>query len=202
MTESYHRSMDLLQADPLELFAAWLKQAEESEPNDAIAAALATSTPDGMPSVRMVLVKQVDQRGFCFFTNAESKKGKQLQSNPRAALCFHWKTLRRQVRVEGQVTQMDAPDVDTYFHSRSRVSQIGAAVSQQSRPLESRGQLETAVRRFTEDHPGEVPRPPYWRGFCLYAEQIEFWLDGPNRLHDRFLFSRDADTWKSTRLYP
>jgi pyridoxamine 5'-phosphate oxidase len=194
--------MDLLQADPLELFAAWLKQAEESEPNDAIAAALATSTPDGMPSVRMVLVKQVDQRGFCFFTNAESKKGKQLQSNPRAALCFHWKTLRRQVRVEGQVTQMDAPDVDTYFHSRSRVSQIGAAVSQQSRPLESRGQLETAVRRFTEDHPGEVPRPPYWRGFCLYAEQIEFWLDGPNRLHDRFLFSRDADTWKSTRLYP
>jgi pyridoxamine 5'-phosphate oxidase len=202
MTESYHRSMDLLQADPLELFAAWLRQAEESEPNDAIAAALATATPDGMPSVRMVLVKQVDQRGFCFFTNAESKKGKQLQSNPRAALCFHWKTLRRQVRVEGQVTQMDAPDVDTYFHSRSRASQIGAAVSQQSRPLESRGQLETAVGRFTEDHPGEVPRPPYWRGFCLYAEQIEFWLDGPNRLHDRFLFSRDSDTWKSTRLYP
>jgi pyridoxamine 5'-phosphate oxidase len=193
---------DLLLADPLELFAAWLKQAEGSEPNDAIAAALATSTPDGIPSVRMVLVKQVDKRGFCFFTNAESKKGNQLQSNPRAALCFHWKSLRRQVRVEGRVTEMDPADVDTYFHSRSRPSQIGAAVSQQSRRLESREQLEAAVRTFTEDHPGEIPRPSYWRGFCLHAEQIEFWLDGPNRLHDRFLFSRDSDTWKSMRLYP
>jgi pyridoxamine 5'-phosphate oxidase len=206
MTGGYHRSMDarpdLLLADPLELFAAWLKQAEGSEPNDAIAAALATSTPEGVPSVRMVLVKQVDEHGFCFFTNAESKKGNQLQSNPRAALCFHWKSLRRQVRVEGRVTEMDPADVDTYFHSRSRPSQIGAAVSQQSRRLESREQLEAAVRTFTEDHPGEIPRPSYWRGFCLHAEQIEFWLDGPNRLHDRFLFSRDSDTWKSTRLYP
>lgn len=193
---------DLLLADPLDLFAAWLKQAEASEPNDAIAAALATSTPDGIPSVRMVLVKRVDERGFCFFTNAESKKGEQLRSNPRAALCFHWKTQRRQVRVEGRVTEMDPADVDTYFHSRSRASQIGAAVSQQSRRLESRELLEAAVRTFTEDHPGEIPRPPYWRGFCLHAEQIEFWLDGPNRLHDRFLFSRDSDTWKSIRLYP
>ena len=193
---------DLQLADPLELFAVWLKQAEASEPNDAIAAALATSTPDGAPSVRMVLVKKVDDRGFCFFTNAESKKGKQLQANPRAALCFHWKSLRRQVRVEGKVTEMEASAVDTYFHSRSRASQIGAAVSQQSRPLESRELLETSVRTFAEDHPGEVPRPVYWRGFCLYAEQIEFWLDGPNRLHDRFLFTRDSNTWKSTRLYP
>ena len=193
---------DLEIADPLELFAAWLKQAEASEPNDAIAAALATSTPGGAPSVRMVLVKKVDDRGFCFFTNAESKKGKQLQANPKAALCFHWKSLRRQVRVEGTVSQMDPADVDTYFHSRSRASQIGAAVSQQSCPLESRELLETSVRKFAEDHPGEVPRPAYWRGFCLYAEQIEFWLDGPNRLHDRFLFTRDSNTWKSTRLYP
>jgi pyridoxamine 5'-phosphate oxidase len=206
MTGDYHRSMDarpdLLLADPVELFAAWLKQAEGSEPNDAIAAALATSTPEGVPSVRMVLVKQVDEHGFCFFTNAESKKGNQLQSNPRAALCFHWKSLRRQVRVEGRVTEVDPADVDTYFHSRSRASQIGAAVSQQSRRLESREKLEAAVRTFAEDHPGEIPRPSYWRGFCLHAEQIEFWLDGPNRLHDRFLFSRDSDTWKSTRLYP
>jgi pyridoxamine 5'-phosphate oxidase len=206
MTEGYHRSMDartdLLLADPLELFATWLKQAEASEPNDAIAAALATSTPDGIPSVRMVLVKRVDERGFCFFTNAESKKGEQLRSNPRAALCFHWKTQRRQVRVEGRVTEMDPADVDTYFHSRSRASQIGAAVSQQSRRLESRELLEAAVGTFTENHPGEIPRPSYWRGFCLHAEQIEFWLDGPNRLHDRFLFSRDSDTWKSNRLYP
>jgi pyridoxamine 5'-phosphate oxidase len=202
----YDRSMDashdLEMTDPLELFAAWLKQAEASEPNDAIAAALATSTPDGAPSVRMVLVKKVDDRGFCFFTNAESKKGKQLQANPRAALCFHWKTLRRQVRVEGRVAQVEPADVDAYFHSRSRASQIGAAVSQQSRPLESREILETSVRKFAEEHPGEVPRPSHWRGFCLYAEQIEFWLDGPNRLHDRFLFSRDSASWKSIRLYP
>jgi pyridoxamine 5'-phosphate oxidase len=193
---------DLQLADPIGLFAAWLKQAEDGEPNDANAAALATSTPEGVPSVRMVLVKQVDHRGFCFFTNAESKKGKQLQSNPRAALCFHWKSLRRQVRVEGQVTEMDPADVDTYFHSRSRASQIGAAVSHQSRPLESREHLEAQVLEFSGNHPGEVPRPPYWRGFCLCAEQIEFWLDGPNRLHDRFLFSRDSGAWTSTRLYP
>jgi pyridoxamine 5'-phosphate oxidase len=194
--------MDLEVADPLDLFAAWLKQAEGSEPNDANAAALATSTPDGAPSVRMVLVKRVDERGFCFFTNAESKKGMQLRSNPKAALCFHWKTLRRQVRVEGRITEMDLSDVDTYFRSRSRASQIGAAVSQQSRPLASREQLEADIRKFTEDHPGEIPRPPYWRGFCLHAEQIEFWLDGPNRLHDRLLFTPDSDSWKSTRLYP
>jgi pyridoxamine 5'-phosphate oxidase len=196
------RGYDLESADPLELFAIWLKQAEESEPNDAIAAALATATLDGIPSVRMVLVKRVDERGFCFFTNAESSKGMQLEANPRAALCFHWKTLRRQVRVEGRVTEMEAADVDAYFHTRSRKSQIGAAVSRQSRPLGSREELEAQVRKFTEEHPGEVPRPPYWRGFCVHAEQIEFWVDGPNRLHDRFLFTRDSGGWKRTRLYP
>ena len=202
----YHRSMhtrhNLESADPLEVFALWLKQAEASEPNDAVAAALATSTPDGNPSVRMVLVKRADKRGFCFFTNAESRKGLELQSNPRAALCFHWKTLRRQVRVEGPVTEMEAADVDAYFHSRSRDSQVGAAVSQQSRPLGSRDELETQVRKFAQEHPGEIPRPPYWQGFCLHADQIEFWIDGPNRLHDRFLFTRDSTGWKSTRLYP
>jgi pyridoxamine 5'-phosphate oxidase len=149
-----------------------------------------------------VLVKRVDERGFCFFTNAESSKGMQLEANPRAALCFHWKTLRRQVRVEGRVTEMEAADVDAYFHTRSRKSQIGAAVSRQSRPLGSREELEAQVRKFTEEHPGEVPRPPYWRGFCVHAEQIEFWVDGPNRLHDRFLFTRDSGGWKRTRLYP
>src|ERR1700691_864103 len=121
--------------DPLELFRQWLQEAERSEPNDPNAAALATSTLAGQPSVRMVLVKRADERGFCFFTNAESKKGMELQSNPRASLCFHWKTLRRQVRVEGPVTELDAADVDAYFYTRSRSSQIGAAVSQQSRPL-------------------------------------------------------------------
>jgi pyridoxamine 5'-phosphate oxidase len=188
--------------DPLEGFARWLKEAEESEPNDANAAALANATPDGIPSVRMVLVKRADQDGFCFYTNAESRKGLELQSNPKAALCFHWKTLRRQVRVEGPVTAMEAADVDAYFHSRSRDSQIGAAISRQSRPLGSREELEAQFRKFSQEHPGVVARPPYWRGFCLHAQQIEFWISGENRLHNRFLFTRDAAAWKRTRLYP
>jgi pyridoxamine 5'-phosphate oxidase len=193
---------DLEYGDPLQVFRLWLEEAERSEPNDANAAALATSTADGQPSVRMVLVKRVDERGFCFFTNAESRKGVQLQSNPKAAICFHWKSLRRQVRVEGKVTEMEAEDVDAYFHSRSRKSQIGAAVSQQSRPLANREELEEQVRKFAEDYPGEVPRPPYWRGFCVHPERIEFWMDGPDRLHDRFLFTRLAGDWSQTRLYP
>jgi pyridoxamine 5'-phosphate oxidase len=193
---------DLESGDPLELFRLWLKQAEGSEPNDPNAAALATSTSDGEPSVRMVLIKRVDERGFCFFTNAESKKGMQLQANPKAAICFHWKTLRRQVRVEGRVTELDAADVDAYFHSRSRSSQIGAAVSEQSRPLASREALEERFRRFSEEHPGEVPRPPHWCGFCVHAERIEFWINGEDRLHDRFLFTRESGHWSRTRLYP
>jgi pyridoxamine 5'-phosphate oxidase len=197
-----HAAHDLESADPLEVFASWLEQAEASEPNDANAAALATSTPEGNPGVRMVLVKRVDERGFCFFTNAESRKGIELNANPRAALCFHWKTLRRQVRVEGRVTEMEAADVDAYFHTRSRNSQIGAAVSRQSRPLQSREELEAQVREFARQHPGEVPRPPYWCGFCVHAELIEFWMDGPDRLHDRFLFTHDSSGWKRTRLYP
>ena len=193
---------NLESADPIDLFRQWLAEAERSEPNDANAAALATSTPDGYPSVRMVLVKRADEHGFCFFTNAESRKGMQLHANPRAALCFHWKSLRRQVRVEGSVTAMPAADVDEYFHSRSRNSQIGAAVSQQSRPLASREELDTRFRKFSADHPGEVPRPPYWCGFCVHPEQIEFWISRDNRLHDRFLFTRDAGAWRATRLYP
>jgi len=193
---------DVQFVDPLELFGLWLDEAERSEPNDANAAALATSTLDGEPSVRMVLVKRADERGFCFFTNAESRKGRQLQANPRAALCFHWKTLRRQVRVEGPITEMEAADVDAYFHSRSRNSQIGAAVSDQSRPLGSREELEERFRKFAEAHPAEVPRPPHWSGFCLHAERIEFWMNGADRLHDRFLFTRESGLWKTTRLYP
>lgn len=184
------------------LFDAWLKEAEESEPNDANAAALATSTADGLPSVRMVLAKRVGDRRFCFFTNAESKKGRQLTENPKAALCFHWKTLRRQVRVEGTVSELEPSAVDAYFHSRSRASQIGAAVSDQSRILASREELEEKVREFGEAHPGKIPRPEYWRGFCLSPEQIEFWIDGADRLHDRFLFTRDGGGWEQVRLYP
>ncbi len=193
---------EVIPGDPVGTFQQWLGEAERSEPNDANAAALATSTADGAPSVRMVLVKRVDARGFCFFTNAESRKGSQLAGNPRAALCFHWKTLRRQVRVEGLVTELGGDEVDAYFHSRSRRSQIGAAVSQQSRELTSRAELEEQVRRFAEEHPGEVPRPAYWRGYCVSAERIEFWMDGPDRLHDRFLFTREASRWTRIRLYP
>jgi pyridoxamine 5'-phosphate oxidase len=149
-----------------------------------------------------VLVKRADERGFCFFTNAESRKGTELQTNPRAALCFHWKTLRRQVRVEGRVTEIEAVDVDAYFHSRSRNSQIGAAVSQQSRPLANREELEARFRRFAEEHPGEVPRPPHWCGFRMQAERIEFWVHGADRLHDRFLFTRESGAWNRTQLYP
>jgi pyridoxamine 5'-phosphate oxidase len=195
-------SHEIDSGDPLQLFDAWLRAAQGSEPNDPNAAALATSTADGRPSVRMVLVKQVQERGFCFFTNVESRKGAELAENPRVALCFHWKTLRRQVRVEGAVSELDAADVDEYFHSRSRASQIGAAVSDQSRILASREELEERFRRFGEEHPGEVPRPAYWRGFGLSPERIEFWIDGAHRLHDRFLFIRDGDRWQKSRLYP
>jgi len=188
--------------DPIETFDAWLHQAQQSEPNDPNAAALATSTSAGIPSVRMVLAKQVREHRFCFFTNAESQKGRELAENPQAALCFHWKTLRRQVRVQGPVTSLADDDVDTYFHSRSRLSQIGAAVSDQSRILPSREKLENRVRQFSEEHPGEIPRPAYWQGFCLLPQRIEFWLDGPARLHDRFLFTRDGDRWQKSRLYP
>jgi pyridoxamine 5'-phosphate oxidase len=189
-------------ADPIQGFHEWLREAEASEPNDPNAAALATSTPKGDPSVRIVLVKRVDERGFCFFTNAESEKGSQLAENPRAALCFHWKTLRRQVRVAGSVTQLDDGEVDAYFHSRSRKSQVGAAVSAQSRPLRNREELEEIVKAFDKQHPGEVPRPPHWRGYCVAVERIEFWIDGPDRLHDRILFTPTGSGWEQTRLYP
>ena len=150
----------------------------------------------------MVLIKRVDARGFCFFTNAESRKGSQLAENPHAALCFHWKSIRRQVRVEGPVTLLDDADVDIYFHSRSRRSQIGAAVSAQSRPLASREELQQQVQKFGDEHPGEVPRPSYWRGYCVRPERIEFWMDGPDRLHDRLLFVADGEGWQRSRLYP
>jgi pyridoxamine 5'-phosphate oxidase len=188
--------------DPFERFHEWFHEAEASEPNDPNAAALATSTSGGAPSVRMVLVKRVDPRGFCFFTNAGSQKGRQLEENPHAALCFHWKSLRRQVRVEGTVSLLSAPDVDAYFHSRSRNSQIGAAVSLQSRPLPSRETLLTSVQAFAAQHPGEVPRPPHWRGYCLVPERIEFWMDGPDRLHDRILYTPSGEGWTTLRLYP
>ncbi len=193
---------ELNATDPIALFGEWMREAEASEPNDPNAVALATCSAGGVPSVRMVLMKHVDAQGFCFFTNAESEKGVQLAENPRAAMCFHWKSLRRQVRVSGRVSGLPSSEVDEYFHSRSRRSQLGAAVSAQSRPLGSREELEERVRRFAAEHPGEVPRPEYWRGYCLRAERMEFWVDGSDRLHDRFLFVRGTDGWAVERLYP
>ena len=188
--------------DPLELYERWMEEAKASEPSDPNAAALATATADGVPSVRMVLVKGIDARGFSFFTNAESMKGEELAANPNAALCLHWKSLRRQVRVRGAVQPLPVEEVERYFHSRGRRSQIGAAVSAQSRPLASREQLEEQVRRFTDEHPGEIPLPAYWRGYCVAAERVEFWRDGPDRLHDRVVFVREGAGWWRSRLYP
>jgi pyridoxamine 5'-phosphate oxidase len=197
--------------DPLPLFDQWLAEAAASEPNDPNAAALATCTPSGIPSVRMVLAKRIhdpeaapanpDQR-FCIFTNIESRKGQEILLNPRAALCFHWKSLRRQFRVEGQLSPLSDAASDAYFHSRSRGSQIGAAASNQSRPLANRELLEDRAAAFAHAHPGEIPRPGFWRGFYLTPERIEFWVDGKDRLHDRLLFLRNGESWLQTRLYP
>ena len=202
---SYAADMDdheITSADPFALFQEWMKEAEAGEPNDPNAVALATAGKDGMPSVRMVLMKRASAGEFCFFTNDGSEKGQQLKENPQAAMCFHWKSLRRQVRIEGTVSEMPGQEVDEYFHSRSRRSQLGAAVSTQSRPLKSRELLETQVREFGERYPDQVPRPEYWRGYCLTALRMEFWKDGPDRLHDRFLFSRNDGGWTAQRLYP
>ena len=188
--------------DPLEIFGQWLADAERSELNDPNAAALATATADAVPSVRMVLVKRIQTESFCFFTNADSRKGRELQVNRHAALCFHWKSLRRQVRIDGIVHDLGSTEADAYFHSRSRKSQIGAAVSDQSRVLTSRAELEERVERFTRANPGVISRPAYWRGFRLAPERIEFWISGDDRLHDRFLFTRAANAWQQVRLFP
>ena len=199
---------ELMGDDPIALFRQWLAEAEKTEPNDPNAAALATASADGAPSVRMVLVKDVGERAFSFFTNAESQKGRELETNPRAAMCLHWKSLRRQVRAAGSILPMAPDAVDKYFHSRSRKSQIGAAVSAQSRPLPNRELLEEQVAQFSDQHPqGEIPRPDFWRGYTLRAQRIEFWMDGPDRLHDRFVFTfneagPEAGSWSKTRLYP
>ena len=190
-------------AEPFRLFAEWLGEAEASEPNDPNAMALATVDGDGMPNVRMVLLKGLDGGGFVFFTNYESAKGRELLASRKAALCFHWKSLRRQIRVRGPVEEVSKEEADAYFATRARGSRIGAWASQQSRPLESRFALEKAVASYAAKFAiGEIPRPDYWSGFRLIPVEIEFWRDREFRLHDRVQFRRAGDGWAKTRLYP
>ena len=190
-------------ADPFALFAEWLDAAKASEANDPNAMALATVDETGMPDVRMVLLKGLDQGKFVFYTNLESRKGEELAAVPKAALCFHWKTLRRQVRVRGAVEPVDPAEADAYFATRPRMSRIGAWASHQSRPLESKFALEKAVALHTARFAaGAVPRPPHWSGFRIVPQEIEFWRDGAFRLHDRVRFTRTGEGWAKTRLYP
>ena len=195
---------ELPQTEPLGLFEAWFADARQSEPNDANAMALATATRLGVPSARMVLLKDYGPDGFVFYTNSHSRKGEEILANPRAALLFHWKSLRRQVRIEGPLAEVSAAEADAYFHSRARVSQLGSAASDQSRPLPGRQVYLDRVEDLSVRYPeGDVPRPSHWTGFRLDPLAIEFWLDRPNRLHDRRRFTRIAGgEWTSTLLYP
>lgn len=205
MTDTELTSGDFTQsAEPFRLFAAWLKDATASEPNDPNALALATVDTDGLPDVRMVLLKGFDEQGFVFYTNFESAKGREILATMKAAMCFHWKSLRRQVRVRGPVEIVTDAEADEYFATRPRGSRIGAWASKQSRPLESRFALEKAVAEYTARHAiGEIPRPAHWSGFRIVPSQIEFWHDRPFRLHDRIVFTRTADGgWEKDRLYP
>ncbi|MFI5014382.1 MAG: pyridoxamine 5'-phosphate oxidase [Hyphomicrobiales bacterium] len=194
-----------LRDDPLALFDEWLKEAEGREPNDPTAMALASVDETGLPDLRMVLLKGHDPRGFVFYSNFESAKGRQLQATPKAAALFHWKSLRRQVRVRGPVSRVSDAEADAYFDSRPLQSRLGACASDQSRPLDSRATLEARVKAAAARYPdGVVPRPAHWSGFRITPLEIEFWQDGAYRLHDRVQFARAAagQAWSRERLYP
>ncbi|HWL17478.1 MAG TPA: pyridoxamine 5'-phosphate oxidase [Opitutus sp.] len=189
--------------DPFQLFDAWFAIAKENEGDDPTACALATASASGQPSVRMVLLKAFDARGFVFYTNLESPKARDLQANPRAALCFYWAKLARQVRIEGTVQPVSPDEADAYFATRPRLSQLGAWASHQSQPMPSRFTLEQAVAAAALRFPlGNVPRPPHWSGFRLRPDAIEFWIQRPFRHHERRIFRRENDRWSHTWLFP
>ena len=205
IAETQLTSGDFTQAEePFRLFGNWLEDATKSELNDPNGVALATVDQDGMPDVRMVLLKGFDESGFVFYTNFESAKGREILGSMKSAMCFHWKSLRRQVRIRGNVEVVSDAEADAYFASRPRGSRIGAWASRQSRPLESRFALEKAVAEYTARYAvGEIPRPKHWSGFRIVPVSIEFWHDRPFRLHDRVTFSRRPDSgWDKARLYP
>ncbi len=189
--------------NPIELFNAWFEEAQRNEPDNPNAMALATVGPDGAPSIRMVLLKGVDDGGFVFYTNLESRKGVELLAHGHAALCFHWKSLRRQVRIEGSASLVTDEEADAYFATRPRGSQIGAWASAQSRPMSGKAELLKSVAAHTAKFGiGRVPRPPHWSGFRVVPERIEFWRDGQFRLHDRLVYERRDGGWSTETLYP
>ena len=191
-------------AGPIAMFKEWLAEAEAKEDNNPTAMSLATADAEGVPSVRMVLLKNLDERGFVFYTNSESRKGSELAANPNASLCFHWKSMMKVVRVDGAVEKVSGADADAYFKSRSRGSQIGAWASKQSQPLDNRFELEKRIAAFTKKYSmGEVPRPDFWEGYRVVPLRIEFWSEGTFRLHDRVVYiTTENGEWMNERLYP
>jgi pyridoxamine 5'-phosphate oxidase len=189
--------------DPFALFGEWFAEAEQSEPNDPNGMALATATPDGRPSVRMVLMKGWDRDGFVFYTNLESRKSEELRANRAVALLFHWKSLRRQVRIEGRAENVTEAEADAYFATRPRLARLGAWASDQSRPLSSRAALVARAAAMELRYPiGEIPRPPHWSGYRVVPDGFEFWQDMPFRLHDRITYAQDGAAWTRGVLYP
>lgn len=195
---------DDITENPYELFSRWLDQARELEPNDPNAMCLATADARGRPTNRMVLLNGLDDRGFVFYTNAESRKGGQLAENPYAALCFHWKSMRKQVRIEGPVEVVTEAESDAYYNSRPRGSRIGSWASKQSRVLDRFSDLEDAVREYEKTYEGceDIPRPAYWKGFRVMPERIEFWINGEFRLHRRYVYEKSGNGWKTYMINP